>query len=102
MTFGVFRIRQGQHNNRSPLYVGFDFRFWNVNVKVFVIVEFVYVRVNGTQEYVHDSLNTTTVVVLQVLSNYEIIYMKWVHQCQKSRLKSLSPMSCPLSLPKWG
>ena len=31
----AFCIRQGQHNNRSPLDVGFDFWFWNVNVKVF-------------------------------------------------------------------
>ena len=37
----AFRIQQGQYNNRSPPYVGFDFWFWNVNVKVFVIVEFV-------------------------------------------------------------
>ena len=40
-TSGVFHIRQGQHSNRSPPDVGFAFRFWNVNVKVFVIVEFV-------------------------------------------------------------
>ena len=39
-----------------------------------IIVEFVYVQVNETQEYVHDSLNTTTVVVLQVLFNYGFIY----------------------------
>ena len=37
-------------------------------------MEFVYVQVNGTQEYIHDSLNTTTVVVLQVVFHYEIIY----------------------------
>ena len=30
-------------------------------------MEFVYVQVNETQEYVQDSLNTTTAVVLQVL-----------------------------------
>ena len=65
-------------------------------------MEFVYVQVNETQEYVHDSLNTTTVVVLQVLFNYEIIYMKWGNQCQKSRLKSLSPVLHPLSLPRLG
>ena len=40
-TSRVFHIRQGQHSNRSPPNVGFSFRFWNVNVKVFVIVEFV-------------------------------------------------------------
>ena len=37
-------------------------------------MEFVYVQINGTREYVHDSLNTTTVVVLEVLFYYEIIY----------------------------
>ena len=37
-------------------------------------MELVYVQVNGTQEYVHDSLNTITVVVLEVLFYYEIIY----------------------------
>ena len=31
-TFGVFCIRQGQHNNRSPPNVGFDFWFETVNV----------------------------------------------------------------------
>ena len=34
-TFVAFCIQQGQHSNRSPHYVGFDFWFWNVNVKVF-------------------------------------------------------------------
>ena len=70
----AFRIRQGQHSNRSPLNVGFDFRFYNVNVKVFVIMEFVYVQVNETQEYVQDSLNTTTMVVLEVLFPYGFVY----------------------------
>ena len=37
-------------------------------------MEFVNVQVNETQEYVQDSLNTTTVVVLEVLFLYEIIY----------------------------
>ena len=98
----MFRIHQGQHNNRSPPYLGFDFQFLNVNVKVFVIVEFVYVQANETRECVHNSLNTTTGVVLQVLFHYEIIYMKWAHQCPKRRLNSLSPMSCPLSSPRQG
>ena len=39
-----------------------------------IIVELVYVQVNGTQEYVHDSLNTTMMVVLEVLFYYGIIY----------------------------
>ena len=37
-------------------------------------MEFVYVQVNGTHKYVLDSLNTTTVVVIEVLFPYEIIY----------------------------
>ena len=37
-------------------------------------MELVYVQVNGTQEYVQDSLNTTTVVVLEVLFYYGIVY----------------------------
>ena len=31
----AFRIQQGQHSNRIPPDVGFDFWFWNVDVKVF-------------------------------------------------------------------
>ena len=65
-------------------------------------MEYVYVQVNGTQEYVQDSLNTIMVVILQVLFHYEIIYMKWAHQGQESRLKSLSPVPRPLSLPRRG
>ena len=44
------------------------------------------------------------VVVLLVLFNYEIIYMKWAHQCLKSRLRNLSPVPRPLSSPRrgWG
>ena len=93
MTSEVFRICQGQRNNRSPLDVGFF---------ILIIVEWVYIQVNGTQKYEHDNLNITTMVVLQVLFHYEIIYMKWAHQCQKSRLKSLSSVSCSLSSPRWG
>ena len=37
-------------------------------------MKFVYVQVNEIQEYVHDSLNTTTVVVLEVLFLYGFIY----------------------------
>ena len=65
-------------------------------------MEFVYVQVNETQECVHDSLNTTTVVVLEVLFPYEIIYMKWVHQCEKNRLKNFSPMPRPSLRPSGG
>ena len=48
--------------------MGFWILFWKI------IGEFVYVQVNETQEYVHDSLNTTTMVVLEVLLPYEFIY----------------------------
>ena len=37
-------------------------------------MEFVYIQVNGTQEYVQDSLNITTVVALEVLFPYGFIY----------------------------
>ena len=37
-------------------------------------MEFVYIQVNGTQEYVQESLNTTTVVVLEFLFPYGFIY----------------------------
>ena len=37
-------------------------------------MEFVYVQVNETQDYVQDSLNTTTMVVLEVLFPYGFIY----------------------------
>ena len=37
-------------------------------------MEFVHVQVNGTQEYVQDSLNITTMVVLEFLFPYGFIY----------------------------
>ena len=37
-------------------------------------MEIVNVQVNETQEYIQDSLNTTTVVVLEVLFPYGFIY----------------------------
>ena len=37
-------------------------------------MEFVYVQINETQEYVHDNLNTTKVVVLEVLFPYGFMY----------------------------
>ena len=45
--------------------------------------------------YVHEHLNIAMVVILQFLFHYEIIYMKWVHQCPKSRLRSPSPIPRP-------
>ena len=64
-------------------------------------MEFVYVQVNGTQEYVLDSLNTTIVVVLEVLFPYGFIN-EMGPPMAKSRLKSPSPMSRPLSSPRRG
>ena len=61
-------------------------------------MEFVYVQVNGTHEYEHDSLNTTTVVALQVLFHYEILYMKWATNVRKQVKESQSrvvPSLCP-------
>ena len=80
----------------SPLDVGFDFWFLNVNVKVFVIVKFVYVQVNGTQEYVQDSLNTTTVVVLEVLFPYGFINEIGPPMSQKQVKESQSCVTPPL------
>ena len=47
--------------------------------------------------YVHEQLNTATVVVLQVLFHYEIIYEIGPPMLKKSRVKSLSPMWHPLN-----
>ena len=51
--------------------------------------------------YVQDILNTTMVVVLQVLFHYEIIY-EMGPPISENQLKSPSPMSRPLSSPKRG
>ena len=47
----AFCIRQGQYSDRSPPYVGFDFVL-RCKCNIFVIVEFVFVQVNETLEYV--------------------------------------------------
>ena len=59
-------------------------------------MEFVYVQVNGTQEYVQDSLNTTTVVVLEVLFPYEIIYEMGPPMLEKQVKESQSRVAPPL------
>ena len=46
--------------------------------------------------YRHDKLNTTTVVVLQVLFHYEIIYEMGPLMIE-NQVKSLSPVSRSLS-----
>ena len=55
-------------------------------------MEFVYLQVNETHEYILDSLNTTTVLVLEVLFPYGFIY-EMGPPISKSRLKSPSPQA---------
>ena len=59
-------------------------------------MEFVYVQVNGTQEYVQDSLNTTTVVVLEVLFRYGFIYEMGPPRLGKRVKESQSRATPPL------
>ena len=59
-------------------------------------MEFVYVQVNGTQEHVQDSLNTTTVVVLEVLFSYGFIYEMGPPMFQKQVKESQSHAVPPL------
>ena len=61
-------------------------------------MEFVYVQVNETQEYIQDNLNTTTVAVLKVLIHYGFIY-EMGPPMSENQLKSPSPVLRPLSLP---
>ena len=51
--------------------------------------------------YTHDKLNTTTVVVLQVLFHYEIIY-EMSPLMIENQVKSPSPVSRSLSSPRRG
>ena len=59
-------------------------------------MELVYVQVNETQEYVYDSLNTTKVVVLEVLFYYEIIYeigsQRSGKQVKESQSRAVPPL----------
>ena len=64
-------------------------------------MEFVYVQVNETHEYVQDSLNTTTMVVLEVLFPYGFIY-EMGPLMSKRGLRSPNPVPLPLSSPKRG
>ena len=59
-------------------------------------MEFVYVQVNGTQEYVQDSLNTTMVVVLKVLFPYGFIYKLGPPMSEKQVKESQSHVAPPL------
>ena len=71
--------------------------FWNVNVKVFIIVEFVYVQVNEIPEYVQDILNITMVVIIKVLLPYEFIYEMGLPMSEKQVKKLQSCVVPPLS-----
>ena len=58
---------------------------------------FVYVQVNRTHEYVEDSLNTTMVVVLEVLFPYGFIYEMGPPMSEKQVKESQSrvaPLLC--------
>ena len=59
-------------------------------------MEFVYVQVNGTQEYEQDNLNTTTVVVLEVLFPYGFIYEMgppmFEYQVKESQSRAAPPL----------
>ena len=59
-------------------------------------MEFVYVQVNETREYVQDSLNTTMVVVLEVLFPYGFIYEMGPPMSQKHIKESQSCSAPPL------
>ena len=64
-------------------------------------MEFVYVQVNEIQEYVHDSLNNTTMVVLEVLLPYGFIYEIGPPMSEKQVKESQSRVA-PLSPPRQG
>ena len=63
-------------------------------------MEFVYVQVKRTHEYVQDSLNTTTVVVLDVFFSYEFIYEMGPPMLEKKVKESQSRLR-PLSSPNF-
>ena len=62
---------------------------------------FVYILVNETQEYVQDILNTTKVVVLEVLFPYGFIYEMGPPMSEK-QVKESSSVSCPLLFAQAG
>ena len=64
-------------------------------------MEFVYVQVNETHEYIQDSLNTTTMVVLEVLFPYGFIYEMGPLMFEKQVKESQSRIVRPL-FPKRG
>ena len=59
-------------------------------------MEFVHVQVNETQEYVQDSLNSTKVVVLEVLFPYGFIYEMGPPMSEKQVKESQSRVAPPL------
>ena len=60
-------------------------------------MEFVYVQVNEIQEYVHDSLNITIVVILEVLLPYGFIYEMGLPMSENQVKKFQSCVVPPLS-----
>ena len=89
-------MQQDQHHNRSTLDVGFLIFVLKCKCNILIIVELVYVQVNKTHEFVQDSLNTITVVVLEVLFYYEIIYEMGPPRLGKQVKESSSRASPPL------
>ena len=59
-------------------------------------MEFVYVQVNETQDYVHDNLSTTTMVVLEVLLPYRFLYEMGPPMLEKQVKESHSRVPPPL------
>ena len=59
-------------------------------------MEFVYEQLNGTEEYVLHSLNTTTTVVLEVVFPYGFIYEIGPPMSQKQVKESQSCVVAPL------
>ena len=58
-------------------------------------MEFVYVQVNRTHEYVQDSLNITMIVVLEVLFPYGFIY-EMVPPMSQEQVKESQSRVAPL------
>ena len=64
-------------------------------------MEFVHVHLHGTQEYVQDSLNTTKVVVLEVLFPYGFLYEMGLPMSEK-QVKESQPRAVPSFLRPGG
>ena len=96
MTSKAFCIRKGQHSNRSPLHVGFDLWLCNVNVKVFCNSGICLCTSKWDSRICTGHLNTTTVVVLEVLFPYGFIYEMGPPMLEKQVKESQSCATPPL------